>query len=278
MSKILSSINSLSQSNETQQIKKAEINYGTIDNKPDEKKIIHPPPLPQDLVTNKNIADQSIPVEKKIQETQNMNDEIEKKEINDDLFKVSEHLIDRSEIKLTETIGKNGEIIYNEWTAENSKTIQEWSTQINLLMKKYQKSIMKYERLRNTFNLLPLIITGLTMILGFLQVSGNNLGSIIGEKNIILVNICFCIANFLLSTLTTLLNGISKLKKFDTKVLNLVRLVERLYGFNNILKTELSINEKLRINASQFIKKYSRYYITLLDIDVNFPTEDLTLD
>ena len=115
------------------------------------------------------------------------------------------------------------------------------------------------------------------MITSFLQVSMNSISQIVGENNIIWINISFCILNFLFASLSTFINMIIKLRKYDARIDTLIKLVERIYGLNTILKTELTLSNKMRVNASHFIKKYASEYSMLLDIDIDFPIEDLQI-
>lgn len=184
-----------------------------------------------------------------------------------DLFKIGDHLLDRN---ITEASA-----IDNNWTVENSSTIKKWNSTMITFMNKYKYSVIKYEKIRNILLLIPLIINGIIMIMNFLQVSTNSLSSKIGESNVILINIVFCILNFMFATLITLIVSLVKVRKYDRKIDTLTKLIERIYGFNRIIETELSLAPNMRIDANRFLKKYANYYSTLLDIDINFSLEDL---
>lgn len=195
--------------------------------------------------------------------------------IDADLFKVKDHLLEHNS-EITKNI-ENGVEIINGWSPDNTNTIQKWSCTIKELMKNYRNSAIKYEKARTLLIITPIIITGIIMIVSFLQVSTNNIAPLIGEKNIIFINIGFCITNFLFASLSTLINALMKIKRYDTKISNLIKIIEKLYGFNRILETEISLSSTMRNNANKFINKYASYYSTLLDIDTNFALEDLQL-
>ncbi len=207
---------------------------------------------------SKNILD--VP-ELKINETPHLEDP--------DIFKVKEHLLDREKF--------NNYTTDNNWNEENIETIHKWSDKIKSLLVNYKNSAIKYQKIVNLLNIIPFIVSGLIMIISFLQVSLNSMSNIIDQQKMVWLNIILCIVNFIFAIFSSLMSSLIKMKGYNNKITNLNKIIEKLYGFKLIIDTELSLPNKFKIDAIQFIKKYSNYYSILLDIDIDFSLEDIQI-
>lgn len=160
--------------------------------------------------------------------------------------------------------------VYNQWTEDNIKTVKTWKISTEYDAYIYKRVLQNYKKLLNRAFKCILILTTFSTIINSVAAA---LG--IGEDPtyryaVIAINILLAI----LSAIATAITGWVKIEKWDETVTNISTYLTKLDNFYSTIINQLVLDDKLRMDATEFIKKESTNYINIKKDDPDITPGD----
>ena len=178
-----------------------------------------------------------------------------------------------SQDKPTDVINKNvlpiegvdsddGDIIYNNWSNENEKTVKDWKTTIARSCFVYEVVKEKYSNKLHSVLIALLVMNGINTILS--AISAAIVGTNTDDPTMVWVSFGFLVAITIVEGVTFILTGCVKIYKWDDLVSRLSAFIQRLDNFYAIVSSELVLPDKLRREANDFIIKQDEQFLQIM--------------
>ena len=182
------------------------------------------------------------------------------------LFDSDDEMVSISEYSYTEN-GKDGlkkkpstshHYHAKDWSPENIKTVQNWLKSVDRADHMNEYILEKYSKKLENYHMWALGVASLASVLAS--------GSAMSQFNTDLrwLSLTLGIVNALVIFLTTFLNGLLAIKKWDKMTIDMTKYDEKLNGFFGILKLEVGKPFNLRNNAVDFIQKHAPTYLDIV--------------
>lgn len=136
--------------------------------------------------------------------------------------------------------------INNNWTAKNSKTVEDWKEDLSMAGYAYDYAISRYRKQERKYSIAQLIIS---VILTTVSSSQLNLNEDEHPELVLTLKIGFA----LLSLTTMIISGIQKIKNYSGLIEKYRTYVDDMESFITILSSELMLPDNLREDALKFI-------------------------
>jgi len=156
-------------------------------------------------------------------------------------------------------------IIHNSWTTKNIKTVQEWESIAeksvfthNILLEKYNKKVGQALISVLIFGSLATLLSCISSTIS--AISSTSSMDTIFRWIVFGINV----AIFILSAVVTIINGIIKIRKWNTIVADISAFIEKMDAFYMIVSSILLLQDTLRPDAIDFIKKEYTTYLNIM--------------
>jgi len=148
----------------------------------------------------------------------------------------------------------------NNWSNNNTHTIEKWSKSVELTSFVYNDVLDKHTASVQIILIIVLVLGALMTIISSINVALGTISSI----NSVWIVFGLNVAIFCCGAGITIAAGLIKINSWDDRITDYTIYIERLSALWVILKSELDMSAENRINAADFIKRMHGQYINLI--------------
>lgn len=159
--------------------------------------------------------------------------------------------------KIDDDYDDNGNlIIINGWTRKNIKTVQRWKDHTARTIFIYETISEKYKKRLGIFSVLILLLAAIVTLIATISstLSYNS------ETTYTTIVFWLSIIIAIFASITSLLQSIKSITKWDDLIMDSVKYIEKLNVFYVNVSNQLNVPVDVRIDASSFIRMASAEY------------------
>ena len=163
--------------------------------------------------------------------------------------------------------------ILNDWTKNNTETVETWLNESVRMLFIYEVLLEKYKKRSHIGPIISIILGSISSLLA--GVGSSLVGSTLNTNSTMnWIGFGFGVIILVLNGIVVVTNFISELFKWNTKAARLSEYIEKINTFRAILHAELLLPPKIRTNAIEFIKREDDNFLKLKKNSPNIPQSD----